>query len=95
VNEPINGICSLVISGNAEEILQQAANDIVQDLQATIECPELKNTHRIKYWMLKKISLELFVKINQPTDSKSRITITGKLKNCQSAYDALIAELCD
>nr|CAH0102136.1 unnamed protein product [Daphnia galeata] len=95
VNEPINGFCSLVISGNAEEDLQQAANDIVQDLQATIECPELKNTHRIKYWMLKKISLELFVKINQPTDSKSRITITGKLKNCQSAYGALIAELCD
>jgi hypothetical protein len=95
VNEPINGICSLVISGNAEEILQKAANDIVQDLQATIECPELKNTHRIKYWMLKKISLELFVKINQPTDSRGRITITGKLKNCQSAYGALIAELCD
>ena len=95
VKKPIKGICSLVISGNAEEILQQAANDIVQDLQATIECPLLKNTHRIKYWMLKKISLETFVKINQPTDRKSRITITGKLKNCQSAYGALIAELCD
>ena len=95
VNEPINGICSLVISGNAEEILQQAANDIVQDLQATIECPQLKNTHRIKYWMLKKISLEFFVKIKQPTDSKNRITITGKLKNCRSAYGAIIAELCD
>ena len=95
VNEPINGICSLVISGNAEEILQKAADDIVQDLQATIECPELKNTHRIKNWMLKKINLEFCVKIKQPTDTKNRITITGKLKNCRSAYGALIAELCD
>ncbi len=95
INKWANGEYSLAITGNTKKMLQEAADDIIQGLTVTTECCNLKQINRISSTRLKKICLTHFVKIRRslPNDSDQKVTIIGKLNNCQSAYGVLVNEL--
>jgi hypothetical protein len=88
----------MTICGSNDESRQAAADDIEAGLNVTTEC-HMKNVQLLSQFRIKKISQECFVTIStSPPDSsqecnKDRVTINGKLKNCQSANAALVRVL--
>ena len=90
-----DGIISFTITGNTEEARQAAADDIVRGLTVTAEFYNLNVSQRIRNPRVLEIGKKNFVRINRPSPltSNGRMTLTGKLSSCQSAYAQLLAEI--
>lgn len=95
INKSPNEDLSFLITGNNEEMRQAAADDIIRGLTITAEFVNLKLSKRIRNVRLFEIGKKFFVRINRPSpsDSNGKMTLTGKLTSCQSAYAELLAEI--
>ena len=84
-----DGYCNFTFSGSTTESRREAVDDVIQSLQVMIEFDPSQIDNPQRYG-IKKIAHLNFVRVNMPKLPHEKVTIVGKLKNCENAFKQLV-----
>jgi translation initiation factor 4G len=83
------GSYDFTISGSSSESRREAVDDVIESLPLMIEFEQSKIDHLQRY-RIKQIAHSNFVRVNMPELPDEKVTIVGKLKNCENAFKQLV-----
>jgi hypothetical protein len=83
------GSYDFTISGSSSESRREAVDDVIESLPLMIEFEQSKIDHLQRY-RIKQIAHSNFVRVNMPELPHEKVTIVGKLKNCENAFKQLV-----
>jgi translation initiation factor 4G len=83
------GSYDFTISGSSSESRREAVDDVIESLPLMIEFEQSKIDHLQRY-RIKQIAHSNFVRVNMPKLPHEKVTIVGKLKNCENAFNQLV-----
>ena len=84
-----DGYCDFTFSGSTTESRREAVNDVIENLPVIIEF-EHSNIDNLQRYRIKQIAHSNFVRVNMPELPDEKVTIAGKLKNCEYAFKQLV-----
>ena len=83
------GSYDFIISGSTTESRREAVDDVIENLPVIIEFEHSKIDNLQRY-RIKQIAHSNFVRVNMPELPDEKVTIAGKLKNCENAFKQLV-----
>jgi hypothetical protein len=84
-----DGHYDFIFSGSTIEGRRQSVDDVIESLPVMIEF-DYSTIHSIKRTQIKKIAFFNFVQINIPKLSEEKVTMCGKLNNCEKVFYQLL-----
>nr|CAH0102790.1 unnamed protein product [Daphnia galeata] len=83
------GSYDFTFSGSTTESRREAVDDVIENLPVIIEFEHSKIDNLQRY-RIKQIAHSNFVRVNMPELPDEKVTIAGKLKNCENAFKQLV-----
>ena len=84
-----DGHYDFIFSGSTIEGRRQSVDDVIESLPVMIEF-DYSTIHSLKRIQVKKIAFANFVQINIPKQSEEKVTMCGKLNNCEKVFYQLV-----
>nr|CAH0102505.1 unnamed protein product [Daphnia galeata] len=84
-----DGNYDFTFSGSTIEGRRQSVDDVIESLSVMIEF-DYSTIHSLKRTQIRKIAFFNFVQINIPKLSEEKVTMCGKLNNCEKVFYQLV-----